>query len=115
MLQKRQSPAELPRRVERISEGPGMQPLAPRLVCDGNLGHDDEKRADRSERLMNPKPICHWGFMLRFYATALRVAASRNHAALSFGVRFWVLKSTCTRPKRSPYPLIHSKLSIALH
>ena len=49
------------------------------------------------------------------YITRLRVAVSRNHAALSLGVRFCVLKSTCTSPKRSPYPCVHSKLSIALH
>src|SRR5262245_12945025 len=51
----------------------------------------------------------------RRYTTALRLAASRNHAALSLGVRFCVLKSTYTSPNRSPYPLIHSKLSIVLH
>ena len=35
----------------------------------------------------------------------------RNHCALSFGVRFRVLKSTFTSPKRLPKPSIHSKLS----
>jgi hypothetical protein len=48
------------------------------------------------------------------YTTALRLAASRNHEALIFGVRFCVLKSTYTMPKRLPYPAIHSKLSIML-
>src|SRR5262249_20430701 len=43
----------------------------------------------------------------RRYTTALRRAASRNHAALNLGVRFCVLKSTYTSPNRSPYPLIH--------
>ena len=38
------------------------------------------------------------------YITRLLVAASRNHAALILGVRFWVLKSTYTRPNRSPKP-----------
>ncbi len=32
------------------------------------------------------------------YITRLLVAASRNHAALSLGVRFCVLKSTYTSP-----------------
>ena len=34
------------------------------------------------------------------YTTAFRDAASRNHVALSFGVRFCVLKSTWTSPNR---------------
>ncbi len=39
---------------------------------------------------------------LCYYTIELRRAASLNQEALSFGVRFWVLKSTCTRPKRVP-------------
>src|SRR5688572_23592586 len=49
------------------------------------------------------------------HITRLLVAASRNHAALSLGVRFCVLKSTYTSPKRLPNPAFHSKLSIVLH
>ena len=41
--------------------------------------------------------------------TALRFAASLNHLALSLGVRFCVLKSTCTSPKRVPKPSVHSR------
>src|SRR6516162_7162271 len=52
--------------------------------------------------------------MISVYTTALRFAASQNHSALSFGVRFWVLKSTYTSPKRVPKPSVHSRLSIAL-
>ena len=36
------------------------------------------------------------------YTTALRLAASRNQRALSFGIRFCVLKSTYTIPNRVP-------------
>src|SRR4051794_2020471 len=36
------------------------------------------------------------------YTTALRLAASRNQRALSFGMRFCVLKSTYTIPNRVP-------------
>ena len=32
--------------------------------------------------------------MAAFYTTAFRRAASRNHSALSFGIRCWVSKST---------------------
>ncbi len=48
------------------------------------------------------------------YTTVFRRAASRNHRALIFGVRFCVLKSTYTSPKRLPKPAVHSRLSIAL-
>jgi hypothetical protein len=51
----------------------------------------------------------------RDYTTALRAAASRKNDALSFGVRFCVVKSTYTSPNRVPKPSPHSKLSIRLH
>jgi len=48
------------------------------------------------------------------YATTFCRAVSRKKKALDFGVRFCVLKSTCTSPKRFPKPEVHSKLSIVL-
>jgi hypothetical protein len=45
-------------------------------------------RGDRSRKLSVALSLP------RSYTTALRRAASQNHAALNFGVRFCVLKST---------------------
>ena len=50
------------------------------------------------------------------YATLFRVETSRKNDALVSGVRFCLLKSTDTSPKRFPVsPAFHSKLSITLH
>src|SRR5882757_2697625 len=43
----------------------------------------------------------------------LPLISSAYHLDEFFGVRFSVLKSTCTRPKRGPKPEPHSKLSIS--
>ena len=39
---------------------------------------------------------------LAIYATAFRRAVSRKKAALCLGIRFWLVKSTYTSPKRLP-------------
>jgi len=48
-------------------------------------------------------------------ATAFASMTPRYHAALSFAVRSWVSKSTCTSPQRWVYPRAHSKLSSSDH
>ena len=67
------------------------------------------------------RPTSTWLLTLRFYIKALRVASSRKNSALTFGVRFCVLKSTCASRRSAPTwlgarrpPQIYCVLSVRL-